>query len=82
MHWTSGLWGVILISSLARAAVALTFLRRIREVREVRPVSAGGLMIRVIRFNALAELVIDLLGSRRRRRRTRLLDSNQAAGSG
>ena len=82
MHWTSGLWGVILISSLARATVALTFLRRIREVREVRPVSAGGLMIRVIRFNALAELVIDLLGSRRRRRRTRLLDSNQAAGPG
>jgi len=82
MHWTSGLWGVILISTLARATVALIFLRRIREVREVRPVSAGGLMIRVIRFNALAELVIDLLGSRRRRRRTRLLDSNQAAGPG
>jgi hypothetical protein len=82
MHWTSGLWGVILISTLARATVALTFLQRIREVREVRAVSAGGLMIRVIRFNALAELVIDLLGSRRRRRRTRLLDSNQTAGIG
>lgn len=82
MHWTSGLWGVILISALARASVALIFLRRIREVREVRPLSAGGLMIRVIRFNALAELVIDLLGAQRRRRRTRLLESNQAAGPG
>jgi MFS family permease len=82
MHWTSGLWGVILISAVARASVALIYLRRIHEVREVRPVSAGGLMIRVIRFNALAELVIDLLGAQRRRRRTRLLESNQTTGPG
>jgi len=79
LNWTSGLWGVILISSLARAAVALILLRRVQEVREVRAVSAGGLMIRVIRFNALAEVAIELLGRRRRRRRNRPAAAKPAA---
>lgn len=82
VHWTSGLWGVILLSSLARATVALLLLRRVQEVREVRAVSAGGLMIRVIRFNALAEVAVELLGRRRRRRRNRPTETQLAAAPG
>lgn len=81
LHWTSGLWGVLLISSLARATIALVLLRRVQEVREVRSVSAGGLMIRVIRFNALAEVAVELLGRRRRRRRHRATASPSTASS-
>jgi len=68
-HWTSSLWGVLVVSSLARAAVTLSLAPALREVREVRRLTAAGLMLRVARFNALAELFFDMLASTRRRLR-------------
>jgi len=69
-YWTSSLWGVLVVSSLARAAVTLSLAPALREVREVRRLTAAGLILRVARFNALAELFFDLLASTRRRLRT------------
>ncbi len=69
-HWTSSLWGVLVASSLARGAVALSLAPALREVREVRRLTAAGLMLRVARFNALAELLFDMLALTRRRLRS------------
>jgi hypothetical protein len=69
MDCTSPLYGVFLLSALARIAVAATFLRRIKEVRSVRRLSVGGLIYRVARYNALSGLVFDWIGARRRRER-------------
>ncbi len=69
-HWTSSLWGVLVASSLARGAVALSLAPALREVREVRRLTAAGLMLRVARFNALAELFFDMLALTRRRLRS------------
>ncbi len=70
MTWTSSLWGVLAVSTLARAVAALTFLPRLREVREVRRTTAAGLMLRVARFNALTVLIFDTLAFTRRRLRS------------
>jgi MFS family permease len=69
-HWTSSLWGVLVVSSLARGVVALSLAPTLREVREVRRLTAVGLMLRVARFNALAELIFDMLAFTRRRLRS------------
>jgi len=69
-HWSSSLWGVLVVSSLARGIVALLLAPVLREVRDVRRMTAAGLMLRVARFNALTELVIDTLAFTRRRLRT------------
>ncbi len=69
-HWTSSLWGVLVVSSLARGVVTLSFAPALREVREVRRLTAAGLMLRVARFNALAELFFDMLALTRRRLRS------------
>ncbi len=68
-HWTSSLWGVLVVSSLARGAVALSLAPALREVREVRKLTPAGLMLRVVRFNALGELVFGMLAFTRRRLR-------------
>ncbi|GAB4511236.1 MAG: MFS transporter [Sulfuricaulis sp.] len=68
-HWTSSLWGVLVVSSLARGAVALSLAPVLREVRDVRQLTAAGLILRVARFNALAELFFDVLATTRRRLR-------------
>jgi hypothetical protein len=65
--WGSALFGVFLLSSLFRAVIVLLFLPRVKEVREVRPVSVGGLLFRVARYNALAGLFFDIVGRRRPR---------------
>ncbi|MEW6330695.1 MAG: MFS transporter [Pseudomonadota bacterium] len=69
-HWTSSLWGVLVASSLARGAVALALAPALREVREVRRLTALGLMLRVMRFNALVELLFSMLAFTRRRLRS------------
>ena len=69
-HWSSSLWGVLVVSSLARGAVALSLAPSLREVREVRRLTAAGLILRVARFNALAELIFDMLAITRRRLRS------------
>ena len=69
-HWTSSLWGVLVVSSIVRGVVTLSLAPALREVREVRRLSAAGLILRVARFNALAELFFDILAFTRRRLRT------------
>lgn len=65
--WGSTLFGVFILSTLCRALIVMLFLPRLREVREVRPVSVGGLLFRVARYNALAGLIFDIIGRRRPR---------------
>ncbi|MHB8623913.1 MAG: MFS transporter [Sulfuricaulis sp.] len=67
--WASSLWGLLLVSTLARAVVAVTVLPRLQEMRVVRRISPAGLMLRVARFNVLAELIFDTLALTRRRLR-------------
>jgi hypothetical protein len=50
--------------------VALSLAPTLREVREVRRLTAVGLMLRVARFNALAEFFFDMLALTRRRLRS------------
>ena len=68
--WTSSLWALMLVSTLARTAVALGFLPRLREMREVRRLTPAGLMLRVARFNALSEMFFNVLALTRRRLRS------------
>lgn len=68
-HWSSSLWGVLIASSLARAAVSLSLAPALREVREVRRLTPAGLMLRVARFNGLAVLIAGMLALTRRRLR-------------
>lgn len=65
--WGSALFGVFLLSTACRLVIVLLFLPRVKEVREVRPVSVGGLLFRVARYNALAGLFFELIGRRRPR---------------
>jgi MFS family permease len=76
LRWTSSLWAVLLVSTLARALVSLISIPQLREVRPVRPISAAGLMLRVARFNAVSQLV--LAGMARGRRRWRALSQARA----
>lgn len=64
--WSSALLGVMVISGIARMSVAMLFIPRISEVRSVRPISAGGVIFKVTRINALSGLIFDIIGSWRR----------------
>ncbi len=66
-EWFSVLFGVFLISTLARLGVAALFLPRLTEMRVVRPVSVGDLIFRVSRFHPLSGLNFDIIGTRRRK---------------
>jgi MFS family permease len=65
-EWGSPLLGVFAISALARLVVVVLLLPKIREVRRVRPITFGKLIFRVTRVNALAGLVFEIIGPRRR----------------
>lgn len=60
--WNSPLIGVFLISAVTRAIVVSLLLPRIREVRKVRPISVAGVIYRVTRINALADIFFDVVG--------------------
>ena len=66
LHFTSGLWAVLIVSGLARALAAVVFLPRLREVRQVRKVSATALALRVTRATVVAGWLFELLPSRQR----------------
>ncbi len=65
--WLSPLCGLFVVSSILRALVMLILLPKLREVRTVRPISYRQLVFRVMRVNALAGVVFDIVGTRRRR---------------
>lgn len=64
--WISPLYGVFIVSTLARAAVVMLLLPRLREVRNVRHISIPDVIFRVTRINALAGVVFEIIGSRSR----------------
>lgn len=65
---TSSLWAALTFSSAVRLIIAVTLLPRLREVRPVRPMSAGGLVGRVVGINALTGMLTYLLPRRRRQK--------------
>jgi MFS family permease len=67
-HWLSPLYGVFIVSALARGVVVFLFIPRLKEVRAVRPISMSQVIFRVIRINALAGVVFEILGSQPRRK--------------
>jgi MFS family permease len=62
--WLSPMFGVFVVSTLARAAVVMLLTPKLREVRSVREISLSQVIFRVTRMNALAGLVFDIVGSR------------------
>lgn len=65
-HWLSPLYGVFLVSMVARAAVAFLLIPRLREVRHVRPISTAQVIFRVTRMNALAGVFFEIIGTKPR----------------
>lgn len=61
--WLSPLPVLFGVSALARIVVALILLPKIREVRRVRPISMRDMFFRVTRINALAGIVVDVVGA-------------------
>ncbi|MEQ8205008.1 MAG: MFS transporter [Woeseia sp.] len=66
-HWLSPLYGVFIVSMLARGAVALLLIPRLREVRQVRPITTVQVIFRVTRMNALAGVIFDIVGTKPRK---------------
>lgn len=66
-HWLSPLYGVFIVSMLARGAVALLLIPRLREVRQVRPITTAQVIFRVTRMNALAGVIFDIVGTKPRK---------------
>jgi len=64
VNWLSPLYGVFIISTTARALVAIVLLPKLREVRSVRPITLSQVIFRVTRMNALAGLMFDIISSR------------------
>ena len=65
--WLSPLFGVFVLSTLVRGSAVLFLLPKLREVRSVRPISTSQVIFRVMRINALAGIIFDIVGSRRTR---------------
>jgi MFS family permease len=64
--WLTPLYGVFLISALARMTVAACFLPRLKEVRRARPMSMSGLIFRVTRLHPVSGLIFEVVARRRR----------------
>lgn len=60
-NWLTPLYGVFLISALARITTVGFFMRRLREVRRVRPMSSRGLIFRVTRVAPLSGLIFEVV---------------------
>lgn len=69
LHWSSGLWVLMLASAILRALALAIFLPRVEEVRPVPAFSARALVFRMVRSNQLAGFVLDRTGLGRRRPR-------------
>jgi MFS family permease len=64
--WLTPLYGVFIVSTVARLGVAAVFLPRLREVRKVRPMTRSGLIFRVTRLHPVSGLIFDVVGRFRR----------------
>ena len=63
LRWLTPLYGVFLISALARMITVALFMKRLREARRVRPMSSTGLIFRVTRVAPLSGLIFEVVGS-------------------
>ncbi len=69
IHWTYALFGVFLVSSLMRLAVAAVALPRLKELRRVRPLTARGLFFRATRLYPSSGFIFDPIATFRREKR-------------
>jgi len=67
--WQYTLYGVFLISFLARLSIAIIFLPRLKEVRDVKPMTVPGLIFRATRFSAFSGLIYDIISVVKKRKR-------------
>jgi MFS family permease len=67
LSWVSPLWSVFILSSVLRTLVMLLLIPKLKEARRVRHISLTQLVFRVIRVNALAGVVFDIVVPRRKR---------------
>lgn len=65
--WLTPLYGVFLLSTLARLTVVAAFLPRLKELRKVRPMTGTGLIFRVTRLHPVSSAVFETVGRFRRR---------------
>jgi MFS family permease len=63
-RWLSPLYGVFIVSTLARAAVVAVLTPKLREVRTVPDISLPQLIFRVTRLNALSGIFFEIVGTR------------------
>ena len=61
-NWASALYGIFILSSVARLIAALVFLPHIKEIRDVKPMTVRGLIFRVARFS-LSGMNFDIVGA-------------------
>jgi MFS family permease len=80
--WLTPLYGVFIMSTLARLAVAAAFLPRLQEVRKVRPMTSAGLIFRVTRLHPVSGLMFDVVGRLRRSDDDEGKSSRRSPGSG
>lgn len=62
LAWLTPLYGVFVISALARVCVGAWFLPRLRELRRVRPMTRRGLIFRVTRLSPVSAMVFEVVG--------------------
>jgi MFS family permease len=66
VSWLTPLYGVFVVSVIARLLVAGAFLPRLKEVRRARPMSMSGLIFRVTRLHPVSGLVFEIVTRRRK----------------
>lgn len=66
--WASAIYGVLVISALARLIIAIMFLPRLMEVRDVRRMSYSGLLFRVTRFSPVSGVIFEVVNRRPRKK--------------
>ena len=64
--WLSPLYGVFIVSTIARASVVAILVPRLKEVRSVRSITIPQVIFRVTRINALAGAFFEIVGTKPR----------------
>lgn len=77
-EWFSVLYGVFLLSGIARLVVGALFLRHLEDMRPVkrRPRNAG-LIFRIARFQSLSGVIFDVVGVKKKEEREAPMDGNR-----
>ncbi len=81
-EWFSALYGVFLLSTLVRLAVAAVFLRHLEEIRPVRKPNVSGLIFRIARFHPLSGVIFDIVGARKSGKAVETAEKTESADRG